>query len=95
MTTDPELLRYLAAQDQRRADDVEQTLAAMTERERGLVREAAVMGYVLGAAQNAPGARIPADSHITRLVVASCRSGPTLFPVMSALAHRDEDTRDA
>lgn len=44
-----EIVRYVAARDQERAERVDRALAALTGRERALVREAAVMGYVQGA----------------------------------------------
>lgn len=46
---DDMLVQYLAIRDQQRTERAEVTLSAMNPRERKLVREAAVMGYVRGA----------------------------------------------
>jgi hypothetical protein len=84
-----DLVAYLAARDQDRADDVARTLAAMTEREQRLVGEAAVMGYVRGAHLNDP---IPSDADIRAEVISACRLIPSLYPAMAELT---KETRDA
>ncbi|WP_326646631.1 hypothetical protein OG884_18555 [Streptosporangium sp. NBC_01755] len=90
-----DLAGYLAAQDHRRDDRVNRALDALSDREKRLVREAAVMGYVQGAMAANPGKRpdIPKDSAIVWQVVDACRAFPDLYPVISALA--DEEARDA
>lgn len=82
------LLRYLAERDLRRAGRVEHTLAAMTVRERRLVREAAVMGYVQGvrAVPGGHNATIPPDSTILARVVGACLAFPDLYPVIGRIA---------
>lgn len=70
------LVRYLAERDARRARDVESILNALTARERRLVQDAAVMGYVRGkmSGRDAP---VPKDGVILGETVDAC------------LAHRD------
>lgn len=87
---DMEIMRNLAARLQREHERVERTLAALTERERRLVREAAVMGYVRGA-RSVPGghlAQIGPHAEILAEVVGACLSMPDLYPIF-ALAGRD------
>jgi predicted esterase len=77
------IVRYVAARDQERAERVDAALAAMTDRERALVREAAVMGYVQGAmyaSGGAPTPPIPPDAAVVARVVAACQSMEDLYP---------------
>lgn len=87
MTVLPEhLLAYLASRDGHRAGQVDRTLANLTARERLLVREAAVMGYVTGV-QAGPGRElIPKDSQIVAEVVSACLTMPDLYPLLNAVA---------
>lgn len=90
MTADlPEdVLRYLAIRDRQHADAVHFTLATMTGRERRLVREAAVMGHVLGERYGAAhGSRDGGlgDPEIVARVVDGCLGQPDLYPVMASL----------
>lgn len=99
---------YFEQRRRERARDVEVTYAAMNPRERRLVREAAVMGYVRGAMAGEthvtlrePGRSrrtpIPKDSDIVREVIDATFAFPDLYPVMNrmkATAHRRE-ARDA
>lgn len=61
MTLDlpPHVLAYLETQAEVYAERVRRVLAALTPREQRLVREAAVMGYVLGV-REPQGSRVPA-----------------------------------
>lgn len=110
MTNDPQavlpeaLIRYLADRDAQRTRDVETTLTAMTERERRLVREAAVMGYVRGRMHPAE-ADHPKDSAVLHEVIAACLATSDLYPVISGIRpcrecshpefnHRDSDDPD-
>lgn len=93
-TLPPGLLDYLAISDQRRADDVTATLAAMTEMGRRLFREAAVMGYVCGA-PSMPGGHnveIPGDRWIVEHVVTCIRGNLSndLYPITNNLTRRCE-----
>lgn len=81
MSIDEQLGRYLAERDQQRADA---RLDSLSHRERRLVAEAAVMGYVQGVRAVPGGHRqeIPADSDVVALVVASCQSFSDLYPLL-------------
>jgi hypothetical protein len=99
---DEQLVRYFAARQEQRAERVESVVAALNPRERKLVREAAVMGYVRGAMAGAVAARagerdatIPPDSFVLREVVDACLSMPDLYPTferMERLANRRRPT---
>lgn len=87
-----ELIRYLAVRDAQRDDRVNRALAALTDRERALVREAAVMGYVQGVgAARAKEFDIPKDSEIVWRVIAGCQTFDDLYPTISALPDRSTD----
>lgn len=74
------LLRYFAASTQRRRERVEAVLAAMTDRERRLVREVAVMANVHGTQRGLAGVRdIPADTAVLHAVIAACLAMPDLY----------------
>lgn len=100
----PALLSYLAQREQQRAAAVDATLAALTERERRLIREAAVMGYVQGRRHSREQDH-PKDDAVLALVVDACLAHPDLYPVLSgvlpcaecrhpAYNHRDSDDLD-
>jgi len=86
------IIRYLAARDAERDRHVNRALDALSERERNLVREAAVMGYVQGVqATHAREIAIPKDEVILWRVVAGCQTFDDLYPTIGALA--DEGDR--
>ncbi len=82
---------YFAARERQRAEQVASVLGAMNPRERKLVREAAVMGYVRGTMAGAVDARagreteIPHDRDILALVVSCCLSIPDLYPTFGRM----------
>jgi len=78
------LVHYLAARDAQRTEDVESVLASLTERERRLVREAAVMGYVQGR-QHPAGDDHPKDAAVLSLVVDACLANRDLYPVITGV----------
>lgn len=86
---------YLAERAQQRIDNTLQTLLALTERERQLVRDAAVLGYAQGAwAHGGTRASIPPDSAIVAQILVGCRSMPDLYPTLGR-AHRPGTDRQA
>lgn len=89
MATIPEpLLAYLAQREAARANAVTAFLDSLTDRERGLVHDAAVMGYVQGLMRDrAEGC--PKDSRVMALVVDACLALPDLYPTISG-ARQDE-----
>lgn len=76
------LLGYLAERDKQRAEDVRRILTELTPRERSLVKDAAVMGYVRGT-MTAEGERIPKDSAILAEVIDACLAAPDNFPAIA------------
>jgi hypothetical protein len=78
------LVDYVLKRDQQRADEVNAVLAAMSERERRLVREAAVMAYVHGR-QHPKDADHPKDSTVLANVIRACLANADLYPVTNAV----------
>lgn len=76
------LVNYVAQRDQERADAVNVVLSRLTERERHLVKEAAVMGYAQGR-RHPQGADHPKDSAVTALVIQECLSFSDMYPVIA------------
>jgi hypothetical protein len=79
-----QLVAYLVERDTQRANAVDATLACLTERERRLVREAAVMGYVQGR-RHLAGDDQPKDAAVLHLVVDACLAAPDLYPVIAGV----------
>lgn len=93
------LLDYLRTRDQQRADQVTRRLARFEGREQLLVREAAVMGYVLGhMAGEVAGRRgdlpdhrrIPPDSRIVAEVLLGCAAQSDLYPLIGEHVEDDD-----
>jgi hypothetical protein len=87
-TLSPDLIAYMEERERQRLAEANETLAAMTRRERRLVREAAVMGYVRGSMHGQMEGRdavLPKDSEMVREVIECCRIMSDLYPVMSHL----------
>lgn len=77
------LITYLEQRDTARADAVRVFLASLTGRERALVQDASVMGYVRGTM--APkGEEIPLNAAILAEVVGACFVFPDLYPAVNA-----------
>jgi len=77
------LVGYLAQRDAARTDAVTTFLTSLTVRELGLVKDAAVMGYVRGTM--APkGEPIPKDRAILAEVVDAALAFPDLYPAVNA-----------
>jgi hypothetical protein len=87
------LIDYLTRQDAARVDRAAAVFGALTDRERLLVREAAVMGYVRGT-MALKGEKIPKDSAITQEVVTACLSFPDLYPTITGYVADTEDEED-
>lgn len=79
-----EFAAYLAARDRQRADAVAAVLGELTPRERHLVHDAAVMGYVRGRMhpQDEPH---PKDSVVVAEVIDACLALPDLYPGTNAV----------
>lgn len=82
---------YLADREADRVTAVTDLLASLTDRERALVKDAAVMGYVRGTM--APkGERIPKDGLILAEVIDACQSFPDLYPAITGYVADTDDT---
>jgi hypothetical protein len=77
------LITYLAARDAERANAVDAFLTSLTDRERGLFHDAAVMGYVQGLMREREEG-CPKDSAVMALVVDACFAFPDLYPTVGA-----------
>ncbi|GAA0637505.1 hypothetical protein GCM10009535_12380 [Streptomyces thermocarboxydovorans] len=91
MTTSPAhglpdyLVAYLAQRDAQRANAVADVLGALTDRERALIKDAAVMGYVRGRMHPDSEAH-PKDSAVLAEVIDACLAHPDLYPAVAAVA---------
>lgn len=98
-TVDPELMdgiaRMMEVNRQRRADRAATAIETLRPFERRIVREAAVMGYVLGRREGLvlgrsgrsildDGDDYPHDSDILRNVIEHCDSTSDLYPYLAA-----------
>lgn len=81
------LVTYLVNRDAARSDAVHAFLNDLTDRERGLIRDAAVMGYVRGRLHPADTPH-PKDNHVQAEVLAeiidACHAMPDLYPAINA-----------
>lgn len=79
-----DLARYLDERIQARGQRVRDALAGLTERERRLVREVAVMANVRGMQRGQAGQRdVPADTAVVTDVIDACLAMPNLYPTIS------------
>ena len=78
--------RYLAIREQQRQDRLDEMVAALTEREFQLIKEAAVMGYVQGrrsgGTEETP---FPKDGEIVSMVLLCADSVNDLYPLLFSL----------
>lgn len=79
------LVDYFARREAERGDAVRAFLASLTDRERALMREAAVMGYVHGR-QHLQGEPHPKDSAVLATVIDACLAMPDLYPAVATVA---------
>ncbi|GAA2108021.1 hypothetical protein [Streptomyces synnematoformans] len=89
------LISYVAERDAARHAAVDAFLARLTDRERALMREAAVMAYVHGR-QHPRDEKHPEDSHVLAGVIEACLAMPDLYPTIHAVSneHPGEDVTD-
>jgi hypothetical protein len=82
---DEDLMRYLAGRDELHAREISAALDRLTDRERTLVREAGVMGYVRGMLRVPGGFKVavPRDSAIVADVVGACIAMNDRFPLIA------------
>lgn len=84
------LLAYLEQQDASRANALATKLASYTDWERGLIKDAAVMGYVRGT-MHPKGEPHPKDSHVLAEVVGECMAFPDLYPAINTETQPTEE----
>jgi hypothetical protein len=96
MTEIPDwLVTYMVKRDEQRADAVADLLGSLTNRERGLVHDMAVMGYVQGLQRPlGDGLKKGDDPKIVSLVIDACLAMPDLYRTVAAIS-RDQPLRDA
>ncbi len=83
-----EIAHLMLTDAQRRSDATKAFLDGLPPRELWLVREAAVMGFVLGERHGPVGEDFPKDSEIVTQVVTHCRSNAARFPLLAGDVHR-------
>jgi len=76
------LVGYLAKRDAERADKVQTFLDSLTHRERALIHDAAVMGYVQGLMRDRSEG-CPKDSQVVHLVIDACFALPDKWPAVN------------
>ena len=84
---------YFARRQQERATRAQQMWDLLKPRDQRLVREAAVMGYVLGeraghGRRSVMDDEFPRDSEIVAQVLLACESHGDLYPTIRRLARR-------
>ncbi|MFI5649959.1 hypothetical protein ACIA71_01900 [Streptomyces anulatus] len=85
------LVDYLIARDAQRAEAVTHFLGRLTDRERTLMRDAAVMGYVQGR-RHPDHQEHPKDSAVLRLVIDAALAIPDLYPATAAVEQQTTTT---
>lgn len=80
------LLAYFAQREAARAEAVTAFLASLTDRERALIKDAAVMGYVRGR-MHPQDEQHPKDGAVLAEVVDACLALPDLYPVINLVAN--------
>lgn len=88
------LYAYLVKRANARRIRAAEVFNALSDRERHLVKEAAVMGYVQGRMHTA-GAEHPKDAEVMFLVIDGCLSNPDLYPTLAGRDDDAEETPDA
>ncbi|MET9953528.1 hypothetical protein ABZ135_18525 [Streptomyces sp. NPDC006339] len=84
----PEMVTYFETRARQREQDIDMRLAELTPRERSLVRDAAVMGYVLGRMDERAKVEFPKDTPILRGVVYAALREDENYKVLRGVAHQ-------
>lgn len=90
----PELVAYFESRARQREEDIDARLTELTPRERSLVRDAAVMGYVLGRLDERAEAEFPRDTPIVRAVVYAALREDENYKVLRGVAHQYTEPGD-
>ena len=78
------IVDYFADRVREQDSGVDRALNTMTVRERNILLEAAVMGFVRGTLASGRQVQVPSDSTIVTQVILACRANPDLYPVITA-----------
>lgn len=78
------LVEYLISRDAMRANMVKSFLDRLTDRERALISDIAVMGYVRGS-MHPQGERQPKRMPVLAEIISACFSFPDLYPAIDAV----------
>jgi len=89
----PEIVAYFETRARKREQEIDARLAELTPRERSLVRDAAVMGYVLGSRYQ-DSDPFPLDTPIMRGVVYAVLREDTHYAVLRGAAHHYTEQED-
>ncbi|GGT43499.1 hypothetical protein [Streptomyces purpureus] len=85
---DAQLVAYFETRARQREQEIDDRLAELTPRERGLIRDAAVMGYVLGR-RHPEDKPHPTDTLVMRAVVyAALREDGNYYAVLRGAANQ-------
>lgn len=84
---DSQLAAYFETRAVQREQEINDRLAQLTPRERSLVRDAAVMGYVLGRGDERAKVDFPKDTPIFRAVVLGAIRDDANFHVLRGACH--------
>ncbi|HSX96435.1 MAG TPA: hypothetical protein VLG91_03440 [Streptomyces sp.] len=82
---DLELSRYLRQRQEQRRSDAKELLSRLTPREWSLVRDAAVMGYVLGTVERPERHDFPTDTDILHRVTYAVTREDTNYLVLRGI----------
>lgn len=89
MNPDNLMEQYLEMRERQRSQAVNDLLGSFTERERGLVRDAAVMGFLLGTMHGPTTPdNHPMDSDVVSRVVSHCQPHRDLYPTINRRGRR-------
>lgn len=89
--TDRQFAEYLRNQHLHRIQAVDRAMSVLTDYEQELVKEAAVLGYVLGAFDNASvKADVPADGVIVFRTITAALANPDLYPTLSVTPPQED-----
>lgn len=84
------LVDYLVQRDNQRAQAVDDFLDKLTKRERALIMQIAVMGYVQGV-RHPEGERIPSNGPLLAQVIDACFAFPDTYPTVTGIAHGNSE----
>jgi hypothetical protein len=87
------LVDYFAKRRADRAQVVDDFLAKLTPREKALITQAAVMGWVQGVRHH-DAERIPKNTPLLAHVIDACFSFPDLYPAVTVFARYTVDVQD-